>query len=134
MTNKTKYELTILLMQELSQAQIDETQNSLKEQFENGDATVIKQEYWGTKALVYRINKSKKAHFIYLEVDTPVETLAEIERKMKIDSKFMRHLVIKVDEFIEGETIMMQRRNKELSLLGEKAFEQQDQGFRQQPN
>ena len=134
MTNKTKYELTILLMQELSQAQIDETQNSLKEQFENGDATVIKQEYWGSKALVYRINKSKKAHFIYLEVDTPVETLAEIERKMKIDSKFMRHLVIKVDEFVEGETIMMQRRNKELSLLGEKAFEQQDQGFRQQPN
>ena len=134
MTNKTKYELTILLMQELSQAQIDETQNSLKQQFENGDATVIKQEYWGSKALVYRINKSKKAHFIYLEVDTPVETLAEIERKMKIDSKFMRHLVIKVDEFVEGETIMMQRRNKELSLLGEKAFEQQDQGFRQQPN
>ena len=134
MTNKTKYELTILLMQELSQAQIDETQNSLKEQFENGDATVIKQEYWGSKALVYRINKSKKAHFIYFEVDTPVETLAEIERKMKIDSKFMRHLVIKVDEFVEGETIMMQRRNKELSLLGEKAFEQQDQGFRQQPN
>ena len=134
MTNKTKYELTILLMQELSQAQIDETQNSLKQQFEDGDATVIKQEYWGSKALVYRINKSKKAHFIYLEVDTPVETLAEIERKMKIDSKFMRHLVIKVDEFVEGETIMMQRRNKELSLLGEKAFEQQDQGFRQQPN
>ena len=53
------------------------------------------------------MNKSRKAHYVMLQLDCPHEALQELERVLRINEDVMRTLSIKVDEHPKEPSIMM---------------------------
>jgi small subunit ribosomal protein S6 len=107
------YEHVFLTRQDASNAQVD----ALTEQFKNvitaGGGTVGKTEYWGVKSLTFRIKKNRKAHYTMMNIDAPPAAITEMERQMSINEDVIRFMTVRVEEFEEGPSAMMRRRERD---------------------
>lgn len=107
------YEHVFLARQDVTSQQVDTMVEQFKGIIEAGGGTVEKTELWGIKSLAYRIKKNRKAHFTMLGLDAPPAAVAEMERQMGISEDVLRFMTIKVDEFEEGPSTMMQKRDRD---------------------
>lgn len=73
---------------------------------ENGGA-VIDSEYWGLRALAYRIRNNRKAHYAFMRIDAPSAAVAEMERRMRLNEDVIRILTVRIDAHEEGPTAIM---------------------------
>ena len=107
------YEHVFLTRQDASNAQVD----ALTEQFKNvitaGGGTVGKTEYWGVKSLTFRIKKNRKAHYTMMNIDAPPAAITEMERQMSINEDVIRFMTVRVEQFEEGPSAMMRRRERD---------------------
>ena len=63
-------------------------------------------EDWGRRQLAYPINKIHKAHYVMMNVECGLETLAELEELFKYNDAIIRSLVIRRDEAITEESLL----------------------------
>ena len=105
------YEHTFLVRQDATQAQVD----ALLEQYTGvltaGGAKVERVENWGIKSLTFRMNKNRKAFFVFLHISGPHKAIAEMERQMSISEDVIRYFTVAVEELEEGPSAMMRRRD-----------------------
>jgi small subunit ribosomal protein S6 len=105
------YEHVYLARQDVSAQQAE----ALSEQFqgivESLSGKIEKIEYWGVKSVAYRIKKNRKAHFTLLNIDAPANAVAEMERQMGINEDVIRFLTVRVEEFEQGPSAMMRKRD-----------------------
>ncbi|MCF6344509.1 MAG: 30S ribosomal protein S6 [Devosiaceae bacterium] len=106
------YEHIFMSRQDISAAQVEELTKSYTEILEANGGKVTKHEYWGIKSLAYRVNKNRKAHYTFLNVDAPHAALAEIERQMRINEDVLRFMTIAVEKLDDEPSIMMQKREE----------------------
>ncbi len=104
------YEHVFLVRQDVSAAQVETLTDQLKTIIGDGGGKIEKTEYWGLKALNYRIRKNRKAHFTLMNIDAPHAAVAEMERQMKINEDIIRHLTLRVDEHEEEPSAMVRSR------------------------
>jgi small subunit ribosomal protein S6 len=123
--NMALYEHVFLARQDVTAQQVEEMTTRFKGVIEANGGTVGKAEYWGVKTLTYRIRKNRKAHFSLLNIDAPAPAVAEMERQMRIDEDVLRFLTIRVEELEEGQSVMLQKRDRD--DRGERGFG--DRGF-----
>jgi small subunit ribosomal protein S6 len=90
------YEHVFLARQDVSNAQVEALTKEYAGIIEEGGGKVTKAEYWGLKALAYKIKKSRKAHFSLLNIDAPHDAIAEMERRMGLSTEVIRFLTLKV--------------------------------------
>jgi small subunit ribosomal protein S6 len=84
--------------------------------------------------LAYKINKNKKAHYLYFEIDAPSVAVDELNRRLRIHDDVLRSLFVRVDKFIEGETAMMKNKDDQSRRFGgAPRAAVADQGYRQAP-
>ncbi len=107
------YEHVFLARHDISAQQME----ALTEKFtgvlkENG-GKVSNSEYWGLKNLSYRIKKNRKAHYGYLQLETPHAALAEMERQMTLNNDVLRFMTIRVDKHEEGPSAMMRKSDRD---------------------
>jgi len=107
------YEHVFMTRQDVSSAQVESLADTFKEIIEQGGGKVTKSEYWGLKSLTYRIKKNRKAHFSLMNIDSPHDAVAEMERQQAINDDVIRILTLKVDEHEDGPTIMMQKPSRD---------------------
>ncbi|WP_375461364.1 30S ribosomal protein S6 [uncultured Enterovirga sp.] len=107
------YEHVFLARQDVTSQQVDTMVEQYKGVIEAAGGTVEKTELWGIKSLAYRIKKNRKAHFTMLGIDAPPAAVTEMERQMRISEDVLRFMTIKVDEFEEGPSMMMQKRDRD---------------------
>lgn len=74
---------------------------------ENG-GKVHRQEDWGRRQLAYPINKIHKAHYILMNVECGHEVIDEITTLFRYNDAILRNLVIKMDEAVTGESLILQ--------------------------
>ena len=74
--------------------------------------SIKKREYWGLRALAYRIKKNRKGHYIMFNFETGPEALREYERIMGLNEDVLRFLNIRIEEVTEGPSIMMQAKTE----------------------
>ncbi|MBL4589648.1 MAG: 30S ribosomal protein S6 [Alphaproteobacteria bacterium] len=97
------YETVFLARSELSAKQVEELTEQFSKILETGpeghDAKgkILKTEPWGIRTLVYKINKSKKAHYVLIESETTGTAMIETERVMRLHEDVMRYMTIKLD-------------------------------------
>ncbi|KRE16598.1 30S ribosomal protein S6 [Bosea sp. Root381] len=108
-----KYEHVLLARQDVSAQQVDTLVETFKGIIEANGGSVPKVEYWGVKSLGYRIKKNRKAHYSLLNIDAPAAAVAEMERQMRINEDVLRFLTIRVEEFEEGQSAMLQKRDRD---------------------
>ncbi len=102
------YESVIVARQDITKSQLDNLVDEFGSIIEENGGNIKKTEYWGLKNLAYEINKNKKAHYTMLILETAPESIAEYERKMRINEDIIRYITIKVDGFEDKPSIMMQ--------------------------
>lgn len=128
------YEHVFLARQDVTAQQVEELTTRFKGVIEANGGSVGKTEYWGVKSLTYRINKNRKAHFTLLNIDAPAAAVAEMERQMRIDEDVLRFLTLRVEEHEEGQSAMLQKRDRDDRERGDRGFGgDRDRGFGDRP-
>lgn len=107
------YEHVLLARQDISAQQVETLVETFKAIIEANGGSVTKIEYWGVKSLGYRIRKNRKAHYTLLNIDAPAAAVLEMERQQRINEDVLRVLTIRVDELEEGQSAMLQKRDRD---------------------
>ncbi|RME63092.1 MAG: 30S ribosomal protein S6 [Alphaproteobacteria bacterium] len=107
------YEHVFLARQDVPTAQVDAIIEEVGKIVQDQGGTVTKSEYWGLKPLAYRIKKNRKAHFVLMNLDTPPETVAELERRARIHDDIIRYLTVRVDKLEDGPSAMMRSKDRD---------------------
>jgi len=103
------YESTFIARQDLSKQDVTKLADNFSAIIQQGGGKVVKNEYWGLRGLAYKINKSRKGHYVMLGIDAPATALKEMERNLRNNEDVIRNLTIRVDAMEEGPSAMLQQ-------------------------
>ena len=73
-------------------------------------------EDWGRRQLAYPIQKIHKAHYVLMNIECTLESLAELEHNFKFNDAVIRHLVVSKKTAVSQDSPMMGE-EKSKSLL-----------------
>lgn len=107
------YEHVFLARQDASTQQVEELTTQITGVVEQLGGKVAKTEQWGVRSLTYRMNKNRKAHFVFMNIDGPAAIVAEIERQERINEDVIRYLTVRVEELEEGPSAMMRKADRD---------------------
>jgi small subunit ribosomal protein S6 len=80
------------------------------------NGTVHRLEDWGRRQLTYPIQKVHKAHYVLMNIECDLETLAELEHSFKFSDAVLRHLIINMTKPVTAPSPMM-REEKSKSMM-----------------
>ena len=89
------YENTLVAKQDLPKNEIDKIKAKYNDLINKNSGKVIKIEEWGLLNLARKIKKYNKGFYIHYKFQGNKETLGEINKKIKVDSSIIRHLIVK---------------------------------------
>ena len=124
------YESVFIARQDVSAQHVEALTKDFTAIIENGGGKIHKHEYWGLRALAYRVKKNRKGHYVMLNVEADNDTLREYERIMGLNEDILRFINIAVEEVEEGPSIMMQVQRTERSPRGGDRGDRPDRGDR----
>ena len=105
------YENTLVAKQDLLKSELEKIKERYSEVINSNSGKVIKIEEWGLLNLARKIKKYKKGFYIHYKFEGNKETLNEINKKIKIDSSVIRHLVVKYKN-LDIENEYFKKKNK----------------------
>jgi small subunit ribosomal protein S6 len=106
------YESVFIARQDITAAQVETMADEFAEIITSAGGSIKKREYWGLRALAYRIKKNRKGHYVMFNLETGSEALKEYERIMGLNEDVLRFLNIRIEEVEEGPSIMMQAKTE----------------------
>jgi len=98
---------------DVSSAQVEELTKTYTDLITAQGGKVTKVEQWGLRNLTYRIKKNRKAHYVFMNLDTPSAAVKEMERLMGISEDVLRTLTVRVDALEEGPSAMLQNKGRD---------------------
>ena len=115
------YESVFIARQDVSTQLVESLTKDFSAIIENGGGKIHKHEYWGLRALAYRVKKNRKGHYVMLNIEADNDTLREFERIMGLNEDILRFMNISIEEVEEGPSVMMQAQKAERSPRGERS-------------
>jgi small subunit ribosomal protein S6 len=118
------YETVFIARQDISAKQTEELAKYFGDIINKNGGALKKTENWGLRTLAYKINKSKKGHYVMFQFAGTGATVAELERLMKINEDVVRYMTVSIEKLTEGQSIMMRQddhRDFDQELEGEAA-------------
>jgi len=112
------YESVFIARQDVSAQHVEALTKDVSAIIENGGGKIHKHEYWGLRALAYRVKKNRKGHYVMLNLEADNDTLREYERIMGLNEDILRFMNISIEEVEEGPSIMMQAQRAERAPRG----------------
>jgi len=107
------YESIFMVRPDVSSAQVEELTKTYTDLITAQGGKVTKVEQWGLRNLTYRIKKNRKAHYVFMNLDTPSAAVKEMERLMGISEDVLRTLTVRVDALEEGPSAMLQNKGRD---------------------
>jgi len=89
------YENTIIARQDLAQKDLGDIKKKYTDLINNSSGKVIKTEEWGLLNFANKIKNYKKGFYIHYKFEGTGQTLAEVGKKIKLDSSIIRSLTVK---------------------------------------
>ena len=124
------YESVFIARQDITTAQVEAMADEFAEIITSAGGSIKKREYWGLRALAYRIKKSRKGHYVMFNLETGPEALKEYERIMGLNEDVLRFLNIRIEEVLEEPSIMMQAKTERPQRGGRDDRDDRDGGER----
>jgi small subunit ribosomal protein S6 len=112
------YESVFIARQDVSAQHVEALTKDFSAIIENGGGKIHKHEYWGLRALAYRVKKNRKGHYVMLNLEADNDTLREYERIIGLNEDILRFMNISIEEVEEGPSIMMQAQRAERAPRG----------------
>ena len=107
------YEVTFLARADISTTQADGLVEQFKAVIEENGGSVGKTENWGLRSAAYRIRKSRKAHYLLMNLTCSPAALHEMERQMRLNEDVVRYLSIRVEEHDNEPSAPLQKRDRD---------------------
>ena len=89
------YENTLIAKQDLAKSELEKIKEKYSNIINDNSGKVVKVEEWGLLSLARKIRRYKKGFYIHYKFEGNKETLNEMNKRIKIDSSIIRHLVVK---------------------------------------
>ena len=105
------YEHVFIARQDISSAQVDSLTSTFSALVKEHGGKIGKTEYWGLRALAYRIKKNRKGHYVLFNLDAPTNAVQELERNERLNEDILRYMTIRVEELEEGPSVLMRNRS-----------------------
>ena len=90
-----EYELTLILNPEVGEENLPGVVDKVKGWIAAGGGDVLTVTPAGRKRLAFPIGKSRDGNFFYLGTRMKSESLAEVERSIRLSEDILRHMVIR---------------------------------------
>lgn len=91
------YELLYIIHPDL-ESSVDKILDKVKGFIEKRDGKITYEENWGKRKLAYEINKTDVGIYILWYFTTPKESVAKIEKDIRVTEEIMRYIVLTVPE------------------------------------
>jgi len=92
------YELIAIIDAKLDEEATAAVIAKYEDLLKNDGAEIVKIDKWGKRKLAYEINKHREGFYVLYDFKAKPETVAELERLMKIADNIIRYLVVRQDE------------------------------------
>ncbi len=96
-----EYELIYIVRPDVAEDDLGTVQERTDKIIVDRGGTVLKVDNWGTKRLAYEIQKHGKGHFVLFDFLSEPDTVAELERTLRIDDKVLRFLTVKLADRVD---------------------------------
>jgi small subunit ribosomal protein S6 len=105
------YECVLIARNDVTQQQVEAVADQVAAELETQGGSVPKREYWGLRALSYRIKKNRKGHYMLLGMDAKPAAVNEVERQLSLNEDILRFLTIRVDKLEEAPSAILARKS-----------------------
>lgn len=120
------YETVFIARQDLGDAQVKELAAHFGKIITDNGGKVHKTEFWGLKQFAYRINKSRKGHYVLIETDTPPAALHEMERQIRLHEDVMRYQTIREEKLSQGPSIVLDKSGRDEDEQPKREYKRKD--------
>ena len=93
-----KYEMMFIVKATIDEAKVSETAENLKSVITSMKGEITDSKDLGQKKLAYPIKKELTGFYFVVNFNADNETVAELDRKARIDENVIRHMIIRLDE------------------------------------
>jgi small subunit ribosomal protein S6 len=122
---KNFYEVVFIVRPDAMPGLVESIASDITKIIKDEGEDVTKTEFCGLRQFAYPIKKNKSGHYVLLNIFGNSTTIAEIDRKLRINENVLRHLVLKVDRLDNNPSPLMQNKHYRENLLsnsGEEEF------------
>lgn len=117
------YELIFIVRQDATSTLVESVASGLTRLIRESGGDVTKTEFCGLRAFAYPIKKSKKGHYVLLNIECEGSVIAEVERQLRVNEDVLRHLVVRVEALDNSPSALMQNRHYRESVSSRGDFE-----------
>lgn len=93
-----KYEMMFIVKATIDEAKVSEVAENLKSVITSMKGEITDSKDMGQKKLAYPIKKEVTGFYFVVNFNADNETVAELDRKARIDENVIRHMIIRLDE------------------------------------
>ena len=95
------YETICILHPDLTEEEVNGTIERYSALIGENGGEVTKSDHWGQRKLAYTVQGHSRGHYIYILYTGVAETVAELERNLRILDQNIRYMTVKVDDVEE---------------------------------
>ncbi|MEJ2323080.1 MAG: 30S ribosomal protein S6 [Gammaproteobacteria bacterium] len=106
------YEIVFLVHPDQSE-QVPSMIERYRGMIEGKEGVIHRLEDWGRRQLAYPINKNHKAHYVLMNIECGNEALAELESAFRFNDAVLRHLTMRRNEAVTGDSHLVKREERE---------------------
>lgn len=93
-----KYEVMILIDQDVDERQVPTIVDKHLEVITKGDGTIDNIDIWGRRRLAYDINKKSEALYAVVQLTAAPAVVNELDRLLGIDETIVRTKVLRIED------------------------------------
>ena len=93
-----KYEMMFIVKATMESENVKATAENIKKVVTDLKGNVVEYKELGEKKLAYPIKKELTGFYFVVNFNADNETVAELDRKARIDEAVIRHMIIRLDE------------------------------------
>jgi small subunit ribosomal protein S6 len=93
-----EYELTFIVRSDIEEPDLTVLVDRVKALITDIGGEVVKLEPWGPRRLAYPIQHMWEGQYVFMVLQLPPQSVAEIDRGIKLIEEILRHLFVRVDE------------------------------------
>lgn len=93
-----KYEVMILIDQDVDERQVPTIVDKFLETITKGGGTVDNVDIWGRRRLAYDINKKSEAQYAVVQLTAEPADVKEMDRLLSIDERIVRTKVLRRED------------------------------------
>jgi small subunit ribosomal protein S6 len=98
MSAHRQYELVYLLPGDATEQDVADIHTHVHGIVSRFEGVVEKTENWGRRRLAYEVGRQKEAVYVLHVFTGPADLIKELDRRLKVSDKVLRHLVVRIDE------------------------------------